>query len=141
MASKTDPFSVSHSQTHFVVSSITIFTAITSLFKISIENWYEEAWRVVRALDLQFRGPEFKSYSDLLLDLFSVVVSSNPQATLVKINSQLARPIPVEILNPVNWLCIVDFVFLVRCTILTLPMNLNLILCLEASFAVLEMLH
>ena len=37
MASKTDPFSVSHSQTHFVDPSLTIFTAIMSLVKMHVE--------------------------------------------------------------------------------------------------------
>lgn len=33
--------------------------------------------QMVRVLDLQFRGPEFKSRCDRYLDLFSVVSSSN----------------------------------------------------------------
>ena len=33
---------------------------------------------VVRALDLQFGGPEFKALPDRSLDLFMVVPSSNP---------------------------------------------------------------
>ena len=38
--------------------------------------------RVVRALDLQCGGSEFKSRSDRLLDLFTVVPSSNPRLLL-----------------------------------------------------------
>ena len=38
--------------------------------------------RVVRALDLQFRGPEFTPRHDRLLDLFAVVPSSNPRLCL-----------------------------------------------------------
>ena len=37
------------------------------------------AEQFIRALDLQFRGPEFKSPPDRQLDLFSVVPSSTPQ--------------------------------------------------------------
>ena len=36
------------------------------------------AEQFIRALDLQFEGPEFKSPPDRKLDLFSVVPSSNP---------------------------------------------------------------
>ena len=38
--------------------------------------------RVVRALDLQFGGPEFTPRHDRLLDLFAVVPSSNPRLYL-----------------------------------------------------------
>ena len=36
------------------------------------------AKQFIRALDLQFEGPEFKSPPDRQLDLFSVVPSSTP---------------------------------------------------------------
>ena len=38
--------------------------------------------RAVRAPDLQFGGPEFKSRTDRQLDLFSVLPSSNPRPRL-----------------------------------------------------------
>ena len=45
--------------------------------------------RAVRALDFQlpiilFEGPEFKSFLDRLLDLFVLVLSSNPQSRLYR---------------------------------------------------------
>ena len=40
--------------------------------------------RAVRAPDLQFGGPEFKSRTDRQLDLFSVVPSSNRQLVCLR---------------------------------------------------------
>ena len=45
---------------------------------------------MVRALDLQSGGPEFKSRSDRQLDLFTVVPSSNPRPRL-----QIAAGLPL----------------------------------------------
>lgn len=126
LTSKTNPFSVSQRHMRWVDSSITIFSAIMPLVKMRIKIGRREHGRLVRALDLKFRGPEFKSHSDLLSDFLSVIVSSNPRPRLW--DSQLARRISVEILVPVIWLCIVAPVFLVWCTILTLSMILKLIL-------------
>ena len=49
---------------------------------------------MVRVLDLQFGGLEFKSRPDHLLDLFSVVLSSNPPL----VSSQLVCLRPVGIM-------------------------------------------
>ena len=49
-------------------------------------------------LDLQFGGPELKSRPDRSLDLFIVVLSSNPLSMLV--NTQMVCLRPVGILNP-----------------------------------------
>ena len=56
--------------------------------------------RVVRALDLQFGGFEFKSRPDRSLDLFSVVPNLNPRPRL-SVNGQLVCFRPVGILSPV----------------------------------------
>ena len=53
--------------------------------------------QVVRALNLQFGGPKFKSRSDHELDLFTVVLS------FMLVNSQLVCLWPVGILNPVKF--------------------------------------
>ena len=56
--------------------------------------------RVVKALDLQFGGPEFKSCPDRQLDLFSVVTNLNPRPRL-SVNGQLVCFRPLRILDPV----------------------------------------
>ena len=57
--------------------------------------------RVVRAPDLQFGGPEFKSHSDRYLDLFTVDGSPEFKSSVMLVNSQLVCLRPVGILNPV----------------------------------------
>ena len=63
--------------------------------------------RAVRALDLQFEGPEFKSRSDRQLDLFSVVLSSNPRPHLWIAKWFSFRPVVIlyPIVFDLNHLC------------------------------------
>ena len=48
----------------------------------SVPDSQIEEGRAVKGLDLQFGSPEFKFRSDCLLDLFTVVPSSNPRPRL-----------------------------------------------------------
>ena len=50
---------------------------------------------MVRALDLQSGGPDFKSRSDRWLDLFTVVPSSNPLPRQPRSQGSLL-PVPAE---------------------------------------------
>ena len=47
-----------------------------------VPDFQIEGGRAVKGLDLQFGSPEFKFRPDRLLDLFTVVPSSNPRPCL-----------------------------------------------------------
>ena len=66
---------------------------------------------MVRVLDLQSRGLGFKSLSDHLMDLNTVVLCSNPRPCYI--NSQLVRLLPVGIFKNVY----VQFPFLLSSSV------------------------
>ena len=71
--------------TEFTIEEIIwvrMFACVVNNIVVIVFTLRRQHGRMVSASDLQCCGPEFESYSGNLLDLLSVIQSSNPQPRL-----------------------------------------------------------